>query len=403
MSYKTKSYSSRRGGNNFRKASRTRYGGPKNNGRSGPKKDYIDPSRFIKVARPVEAEAYTAQHRFDDFAVNELIKRNLQQRGYATPSPIQDKTIPHALAGKDIIGIADTGTGKTAAFAIPLLHAVLTGDTRALVVAPTRELAQQIDDEFRSIAVGGNLRSAVLIGGTSMGPQLRGLRNGPQIIIGTPGRIKDHLERGSLKLGGFGLVVLDEVDRMLDMGFVKDVRTILGQLRPQRQSLFFSATLDKRVNGLVESFSNDPLTISIKTGDTSENVHQDVVRVNHRSEKIDKLHDLLIDGDIRKAIIFDDTQRSVEKLSLELTERGFKADAIHGGKSQGQRQRALKKFRQNEVNVLVATDVAARGIDVADITHVINYSTPNSYSDYVHRIGRAGRAGNVGHALTFVT
>jgi superfamily II DNA/RNA helicase len=188
---------------------------------------------------------------------------------------------------------------------------------------------------------------------------------------------------------------------MLDMGFVNDVRHILGQLNPVRQSFFFSATLDAKVNALIETFSSDPITISVKTGDTGENIHQDVVRVGH-GDKIDKLHDLLIGGDIKKAIIFDDTQRSVERLSNELVARGFKADAIHGGKSQGQRQRSLHKFKQNEVNILVATDVAARGIDVADITHVINYSTPNSYSDYVHRIGRAGRAGKVGYALTFI-
>ena len=408
MPYKTKtysrSYSGRSGSGTFRAHSRSRYGGNnKQNGRRGSKKDYIDPSRFIKAARPAQVEPYTARHTFEDFAVNELIRQNLKKMGFAKPSPIQDKTIPYALAGKDIIGIADTGTGKTAAFAIPLLQAVMTSTTRALVVAPTRELAQQIDNELRLIARGGNLRSTVLIGGTSMGPQLRDLRNRPQIVIGTPGRIKDHLNRGSLRLDSFSFVVLDEVDRMLDMGFVADMQTILGHLNTQRQSLFFSATLDQRVNDLIAGFAQDPMIVSIKTGDTSENVHQDVVRVSHDSEKIDKLHDLLISGELRKVIIFDDTKRSVEKLSVELTGRGFKVNAIHGGKSQGQRQRALAKFRQNEVNVLVATDVAARGIDVADITHVINYSTPNSYADYVHRIGRTGRAGNIGHALTFIT
>jgi ATP-dependent RNA helicase RhlE len=403
MPYKTKSYSSRRPTSNYRSGARAYHASPKQNNRRGPKKDYIDPSKFIKVAKPTEAETYTARHSFEDFDVNILIKANLQAKGFITPSPIQDKTIPHALAGRDIIGIADTGTGKTAAFAIPLLQATMMSDARALIIAPTRELAQQIDAEFRSIAKGSNLKGAVLIGGAGMGPQLRDLRAGPQIVVGTPGRIKDHLERGSLRLGNFKYVVLDEVDRMLDMGFVNDVRSILGQLHPERQSYFFSATLDAKVNALIETFSNDPITISIKTGDTGENIHQDIVRVSHDSEKINKLHDLLINGQIQKAIIFDDTQRSVERLSNELIGRGFSADAIHGGKSQGQRQRSLKKFKQNEVNILVATDVAARGIDVADITHVINYSTPNSYADYVHRIGRAGRAGKIGYALTFVT
>ena len=406
MPYKSKTFSSRRSGSNFRNGARTYHASPSRNSggnRRGPKKDYIDPSRFIKVAQPSEEMVYTPLHSFTDFEVNILIKANLEAKGFTTPTPIQDKAIPHALAGRDIIGIADTGTGKTAAFAIPLLQSMMLGDTRALVIAPTRELAQQIDTEFRSIAKGSNLKGAVLIGGAGMGPQLRDLRANPQVVIGTPGRIKDHLERGSLRLGGFKFVVLDEVDRMLDMGFVNDVRRILRELNPERQSFFFSATLDAKVNTLIETFSNDPITISIKTGDTSDNIHQDVVRVSRDSEKIDKLHDLLISEALRKVIIFDDTQRSVERLSDELISRGFSADAIHGGKTQGARTRSLKKFKDDEVKILVATDVAARGIDVADVTHVINYSMPSSYADYVHRIGRAGRAGKVGYALTFIT
>ena len=407
MSYSSKTYSSRRAGNNYRRGSGasygSTYGGSRQNKRRGPKKDYIDPSRFIKVARPVEAESYTPLHTFEDFQVHPMLKQNLRAKNYQLPSPIQDKTIPLALEGRDVIGIADTGTGKTAAFAIPLLHMAMTSGAKALIVAPARELAQQIEVELRSIAKGSRLRGALLIGGTGMGSQFRDLSANPNIVIGTPGRIKDHLDRGSLSLADFNIVVLDEVDRMLDMGFVNDMQTILSELHPERQSLFFSATLDTRVNNLITSFSNDPITISIKSGDTSENVHQNVVYVNHQAEKINTLHDLLINGEIQKAIIFDDTQRSVERLSDELVKRGLKADAIHGGRSQGQRQRALAKFKQSEVDILVATDVAARGIDVSDITHVINYSTPQSYADYVHRIGRAGRAGRVGYALTFVT
>lgn len=388
--------------NNKKRYGRSNFRGAKYSNRRGPKKDFIDPSRFIKEARPSEELKYTAQHTFDDFNINNQIKMNLKNKGFIEPTPIQDKAVPHALNGRDIIGIADTGTGKTAAFGIPLLNRVMTGETRALIVAPTRELAQQIDAELRWMAKASNLRSAVLIGGSSMPMQFRDLRQNPRIVVGTPGRIKDHIERRSLDLSKFGFVVLDEVDRMLDMGFVNDVQEILAKLNPVRQSLFFSATLDRRVNNLIETFSNDPITISIKTGDTSDNVHQDVIYVSHDSQKIDKLHDLLINPDTKKVIIFDDTQRSVEKLSLNLIERGFKANAIHGGKSQGQRQRSLRSFKQNEISVLVATDVAARGIDVADISHVVNYSTPSSYSDYIHRIGRAGRAGNTGYALTFV-
>lgn len=402
MHTKTNVFSSRRYSGSYTSDKRG-FKSPSRVPRQGPKKQYIDPSRFVQAAQLVEAQAYTAQHRFSDLAINDLLKANLSAKGFLTPSAIQDKTIPPALAGRDIIGIADTGTGKTAAFAIPILQRVMLSQDKALIIAPTRELAQQIDTEFRSFAKSSNLRGAVLVGGVGMGMQLRDLKNGAQIIVGTPGRIKDHLERGSLRLGNVKYVVLDEVDRMLDMGFVNDVRAILGGVNQPHQSLFYSATLDARVTALIDTFSVDPLTVSVKTGDTSNNVHQDVVKIAHGSNKADMLHDVLIDPKVQKVIIFEDTKRSVDRLTEVLVGRGFKAEAMHGGKSQGQRQRSLRKFKQNETNILVATDVAARGIDVSDITHVINYSVPASYDDYIHRIGRTGRAGKVGYALTFIT
>jgi ATP-dependent RNA helicase RhlE len=377
---------------------------PARSNQRGPKKDYIHPSRFVKAATPVEEITYVATHSFDDFAMHELIKSNIVAKGYTEPSPIQDQAIPAGLNGQDIIGIANTGTGKTIAFAVPILNRLMQDlQAKALIIAPTRELAQQIEAELKTVAKGSGLYGALLIGGAPMGPQLRDLRSGPQIVIGTPGRIMDHMQRGSLDLSSYNLVVLDEVDRMLDMGFVNDVRTILGELHQERQSFFFSATLDHKVRDLIQTFSNDPVSISVKTGNTSDSVHQDIVCYESTRDKIEQLHNVLNREDVVKAIVFDDTQRSVERLSEELIARGFKADAIHGGKSQGQRTRALNRFKKNEVTILVATDVAARGIDVADITHVINYSTPQSYQDYVHRIGRAGRAGRVGYALTFVT
>lgn len=364
---------------------------------------YIDPRRFVREARPVSAEEYAPTNAFVDFAIHPTLHANLSQKGYKTPSPIQDQTIPLGLMGQDVIGIANTGTGKTAAFAVPLLHRLmLDKQARALVVAPTRELAEQIQDECRSIARGSGLFGALLIGGSSMGKQLADLKHRPRIVIGTPGRIKDHLERGTLKLDNFNIVVLDEVDRMLDMGFLPDVTEILNQLHGDRQSFFFSATMDTRVRNLIARFSQNPVTVSVKTGDTSDNVHQDVVRYAGAPDKIDKLHTILTDESVVKVIIFDETQRGVERLGQELHGRGFKVDAIHGGKTQGQRQRALRRFKKTEVNVLVATDVAARGIDVADITHVINYGLPQTYEDYTHRVGRAGRAGRIGFALTFV-
>ena len=373
-------------------------------GNRRPGAKYIDPQKFIKAAKPVTAETeYVPTHKFDDFNVHPSIKANLRAKGFVTPTPIQDQTIIPALEGKDIIGIANTGTGKTAAFAVPILHQLLTNrNSRALIVAPTRELAQQIDDDIRSMAKGSGLFGAVLIGGAPIGRQLKDLRSNPNIVIGTPGRIKDHLERRTLNLSRFNVIVLDEVDRMLDMGFVDDVREILSQLAPQRQSFFFSATLDNRVNSLIQTFSHDPVTISIKTGETTDSVDQNVVKYGGNIEKIEKLHDLLLEEHVTKVIVFDETQRSVERLSKELIDRGFSAVSIHGGKNQGQRQRALNSFKTNEVSILVATDVAARGIDVKDISHVINYSQPQTYEDYVHRIGRAGRAGKTGYALTFI-
>lgn len=397
-------YSSRRSASRPARGRQQFGGGRRNNNKRGPKKDYIHPSRFIKQASPVEQEAYEAAHHFSDFAMHPTLKLNIERMGFVTPSPIQDQAIPAGLDGTDIIGIANTGTGKTVAFAIPVLHKLLTEEgSRALIIAPTRELAQQIEQECKQVGRGTGLYGALLIGGANMNPQLRDLRGQPQIVIGTPGRIKDHLERGSLDLSDFNIVVLDEVDRMLDMGFVEDVSDILGQIGNDRQSFFFSATMDRKVRDLIDYFSNDPTTISVKTGDTTDNVHQDIVCYETIGDKIDQLHDILNRGDVTKAIIFDDTQRAVERLSRELQDRGFRADDIHGGKTQGQRQRALSRFKKDEVTILVATDVAARGIDVKDVSHVINYSTPQNYETYVHRIGRAGRAGNIGHALTFVT
>ena len=380
------------------------YGGRQRSRRSKPAKQIIHPSKFIRVAQPVELREYHAEHAFSDFSIHDLLKQNVVQKGFNAPSEIQDKAIPQALAGHDVIGLADTGTGKTTAFALPMLHALITAPgSRAIVIAPTRELAQQIETEVRSFAKGSGLLGALLIGGSAMGPQFRELRTTPQIVIGTPGRIKDHVERGTLELNDFSIVVLDEVDRMVDMGFIADIRFLLDSIQPERQSLFFSATLDPKITELVHSFMHDPVTVAVKTAETSNNVTQDVVTYRDRTDKISKLHDMLNQPEVAKVLIFDETQRDVERLSQELAARGFKVDALHGGKTQGQRQRALKRFRTNDISILVATDVAARGIDIADITHVINYSVPNAYEDYVHRIGRAGRAGRPGNALTFVS
>ncbi len=392
--------------NSYRRGARrpgVQHFGPSRRQKHNPAKQIIDPARFIKAADPAAESDYQATHQFADFDMHPLLKNNLVAKGYMTPSEIQDKTITLGLEGRNVVGIANTGTGKTAAFALPILNNLMRSPgSQALIIAPTRELAIQIDEQFRLLAKNSGLQSALLIGGMPMGRQLQELKRGPRMIIGTPGRLKDHINQGKLLLDGCNMIVLDEVDRMLDMGFINDVRFILNKLSTLHQAFFFSATLSPEIRNLIETFAANPEVINVKTGETSENVHQDVVHFSGNAQKIDSLHDVLIRPDVRKTLIFGKTKYGVERLDKELRIRGFKVNALHGGKSQGQRKRAMDGFRENHVDILVATDVAARGIDVRDITHVINYDTPQTYDDYVHRIGRAGRAGRPGHALTFV-
>lgn len=390
------------GGNRrFSSHSRRRFSG--GGGRKN-KKENIHPSKFICAAKPdIKEEVYVAKHTFSDFDILPVLERNIRAKKFVTPSPIQDQSIPVGLQGRDVIGIANTGTGKTVAFAIPALNKLMLNRTsKVLIMAPTRELASQILDEIKTLTRGTKLYWALLIGGSPMRFQLNDLRRSPRIVIGTPGRIKDHIERGSLSLSQFDTVVLDEVDRMLDMGFVNDMRTILGKLPDKRQSFFYSATMVGDVSRLIGEFALDPVTVSVKTGDTSDRVDQNIVTYSTPEERKSKLVDLLQHDTSHKFIIFDETKRGVDRLSRTLRAEGIHNEAIHGDKTQGQRQRALDHFKRGKSRVLIATDVAARGIDVPDVTHVINYATPQSYADYVHRIGRAGRAGRTGFALTFI-
>ena len=366
-------------------------------------KENIDPSKFIKKAVTEEVSSYEASHTFSDFSFVPSLSEKLSLKGFTAPSPIQDQTIAPALEGRDIIGIANTGTGKTLAFALPILHKLLT-DRKAhtLILAPTRELSEQIFTQCVDLLEGERIHHALLIGGVPIRKQLKDLSYRPRLVIGTPGRVKDHIERETIALRFFNLFVLDEVDRMLDMGFVKDIRLIMEDLSQTRQSFFFSATMDKRVRTLIDEFSNDPLYISVKTGTTTDQVEQNVIHYSTVEEKIEKLEAVLEANATGKFLIFEETKRSVERLGKDLLSKGFLADSMHGDKSQSQRKQILKKFRIGRTRILVATDVAARGIDIADITHIINYTTPQTYSDYVHRIGRAGRAGKKGYALTFL-
>ncbi len=363
----------------------------------------FDPSNLVRKAEPMQEQVeYTPQHTFADFAVSDILKRAIAQRGYSSPTPIQDQAIPVLLQGRDVVGIANTGTGKTAAFLIPLIHKVLANRAlKALIVVPTRELAVQIEDEFRAFTRGLQLYSTLCIGGVPIGGQTYRLRSNPQFIIGTPGRLKDLEKRGYLSFGSYTSIVLDEVDRMLDMGFIIDIKYIISKLPPQRQSLFFSATVPDAARDIMRQYLHDPVTISVATRQTAANVNQDVIRTNGKP-KIEVLHDLLIKKEFNKVLVFGRTKWGMEKLSKELLTRGFKAASIHGNKSQNQRQRALDLFKSNQVQILLATDIASRGLDIADVTHVINYDLPESYEDYIHRIGRTGRMDKSGTALTFV-
>jgi len=363
----------------------------------------FDPTQFINK-NPVEVteEVYVPEHRFDDFAIDGRLKKTLSFLKLTTPTPIQDQVIPEILDGKDVVGLAETGTGKTAAFLLPLIE-LKKLDVKAptLILTPTRELAIQVEAELQKLAKNFRFYSTVCVGGTSICPQIRQLRRPNQFIIGTPGRIKDLIERGVIRTERITSVVLDEADRMLDMGFIHDMRNILGQLAEDRQTLFFSATMDDKTKALVHEFMDDPVTISVKKKDVTNSIAQDVVPYVP-TRKYETLVDLLAQDSFARVIIFGAMKHSVEKLGKELNRSGITAESIHGNKNHSQRQRSLKRFKSGNARVLVATDVAARGIHIDNVSHVINYDLPNSFEDYVHRIGRTGRGNRKGQALTFV-
>ncbi len=394
--------SSYKGG--YKGGSRGGFKGGRGGGRGGfAQKSFSDISKFVNKAVITETmPVFKPEHAFKDFLIDEKLKTNIIKKGYVTPTPIQDRAIPHVLQGQDVVGIANTGTGKTAAFLIPLINKVLKDrNQKILIMVPTRELATQIDDELRGFSSMLSMFSVVCVGGASIGKQLGQLRRTNSFIIGTPGRLKDLLERKAINLSQFATVVLDEADRMLDMGFIHDMKLIMGKMPAVRQTLFFSATMSSDIQALIKDFLKSPVSISVKTGDTAKSVDQDIVRTNGRN-KIDVLKDLLSAPGFTKVLIFGKTKHGVEKLKNGLTALGFKAESIHGNKNQGQRQRALDSFKAGHLKALVATDVAARGIDVSDISHVINYDLPATYEDYIHRIGRTGRAGKKGKAITFI-
>jgi ATP-dependent RNA helicase RhlE len=374
---------------------------PQKRGRRG---DFIDENRFINKAVPRHEDVYVSTHQFADFAIPEKLKANLISKGFVTPSPIQDQSIPVGLTGKDVIGIAATGTGKTAAFLIPLISKLMQpkNQDRIMVLAPTRELAQQIEAEFRLFTRGMGLWSVTCVGGSPILKQIRELDRGVHAIIGTPGRIKDLIERKKIRMEEFGAIVLDEADRMLDMGFIEDMRYILGLMPAERQTFFFSATLSPEIRRLCDDFLRDPVSVSVKTRDTASSVEQNVIRVVDKDKKLDVLADILSKPEASKVLIFRETKRSVDQLARDLSSRGFKALALHGDMRNRERDRAVKALASGEAHIVIATDVAARGIDIPDITHVINFDIPQTFDTYIHRIGRTGRGTKMGNALTFV-
>lgn len=370
--------------------------------RGGRKSPVYDPALFIKKSAEYVIEEYTPTHSFSDFQIHSTLKQNIASKGYKVLTPIQDVAILPILEGKDVVGVANTGTGKTAAFLIPLIDKVLKNDReKILIITPTRELAIQVGQELRELTRATNIQSVVCIGGVGIGGQIHSLRRNPNFVVGTPGRLRDLDRQRILDFGLFKSIVLDEVDRMLDMGFIIDVTYIVSKLSYPRHSLFFSATLPERAQKIMKEFVHEPVVISIKSQPTPENINQDVVKLNGR-EKIDVLDELLTNREFEKVLVFGRTKRGIDRVASALNKRRVTVAVIHGNKSQGQRQKALEMFKNNKVQVLLATDIASRGLDIKDVTHVINYDLPGTYEDYIHRIGRTGRENKKGSALTFV-
>jgi ATP-dependent RNA helicase RhlE len=345
---------------------------------------------------------------FSDLKLISPLLTALDKMGYTTPTPIQQQSIPGILEGKDIFGCAQTGTGKTAAFALPILQLMHTKripgtpkKIQALVLAPTRELALQISDNFKAYSKNLSISHAIIFGGVSQNAQVATLRRGVDVLIATPGRLLDLMQQGHVSLSHVNYFVLDEADRMLDMGFIKDIKRIISRLPAKKQTLFFSATASPEIMKLANTLLVSPLSVSVTpVSSTASLVDQKIYYVS-KENKRSLLKYVLKDGKIEHALVFTRTKRGADKVAKELNSSGIKAEAIHGNKSQNARERALKGFKDRSIRILVATDIASRGIDVDKLTHVINYELPEQAETYVHRIGRTGRAGSSGTALSF--
>ena len=384
----------------------------KNNRKAQPnrnkrkQKSSINPNRLIQEAIQTTKTEYKPKMSFEEMPLNVRLKSNVKAMGFTYPTEIQDKTCADLIKKRNIIGIANTGTGKTGAFLIPVVHNLLDKDQqrfKTLVILPTRELALQVQDEFRKLTKGLNFRSSCHIGGTNLNTDLKRLKQQHDLIVGTPGRLLDLMNRGAIKANQFQTLILDEFDRMLDMGFINDIRKIVGGMKNRNHTMLFSATNDPKQKSLIREIVKNPITVAVSNGESSsENVTQDIIRVPEGANKFELLRKLLSRDGMDKVILFAETKRLADRLSKKLNKAGIDSDQIHGNKSQNYRVKALNKFKNGSIKVLVATDVAARGVDVDNVSHVINYQLPMKYEDYIHRIGRTGRAGKKGMAFTFV-
>ncbi len=373
--------------------------------RNRRKKSTLDPQLLIKKAVISELKDYVSDRDYNSMPIHQQLKDALAIKGYVKPTEIQDRTLEALLDKKDVLGIAQTGTGKTGAFLIPIINQLIENNSNpfALVVVPTRELAIQVQQEFKSMTKGLKLFSACFIGGTNINKDLQILRRDSHLVIGTPGRILDLVNRKALDLRKLNTLILDEFDRMLDMGFVHDVKKILYGMQNRKHTLLFSATLNDKQNKLIKEILTRPVTVKISNGtSTGDNINQDIIKISSEDDKFGILLEMLNRTNFKKILVFEETKHRVNRLCAKLNKAGIKSDQIQGNKSQNARQKALDRFKKGEVKVLVATDVAARGIDISDITHVINYQVPESFDSYIHRIGRTGRAGKTGEAYTFV-
>lgn len=378
---------------------------PSRQGNRASKKSTLNPNLLIQQAVLSTLKTITVETRFENIKLHTQLKSNILKMGFVSPTEIQDKTFDKLIDGENLIGIANTGTGKTGAFLIPILENLMRNQDnkfQSLIIVPTRELALQVYDEFKKLSEGLKLKAACFIGGTNVEKDIRNLNNYFDLVIGTPGRLLDLHNRGGLKTNRFEVLVLDEFDKMLDMGFIRDIREVVGAMKQRKQTLLFSATKDPKQQPIINEIVKNPFIVEISSGDkSSKNVEQDIIRVAEGQDKFKLLMGLL-DGDFNKVILFTETKHLANRLSKKLNESGVKSDQIHGNKSQNYRVNALEKFKNGNIRVLVATDVAARGIDINNVSLVINYQVPNDFDTYIHRVGRTGRAGKTGTAYTFV-